>query len=320
MRQITTLPEESARRFSDYLATLKIDTHLQADPGGLAVWVRDEDKVPRAREELEQFLRAPTDPRYGRASAAARALRRREETEEEEYRRLQEQAEERFEPSTEEPGPRPATFLIMGLCVLVALATGMGSPTSSLTRRLLIATQPPAGGLGLHEILSGEVWRLFTPALLHFKVEDDPTGLMHIAFNLLLFLSLGGQVESVQGTRRFVLLVLAVAVLSNLVQYYLGGSTFQGLRPSLAGSYNFGGMSGVVYGLLGYVWIKSRTEPELGLQASAGAVVILIGWLLLGPMVDKNIANGAHVGGLAAGALIAAVPTLWRRPPAPEED
>jgi hypothetical protein len=46
--------------------------------------VCDEDRVDQARQELRQFLEAPSDPRYERARAAARDLRRREQAEEEE--------------------------------------------------------------------------------------------------------------------------------------------------------------------------------------------------------------------------------------------
>jgi len=328
MRQIATLPEEPAQQFIDYLATLKIAARSipEATGGGgndVGVWICDEDRVEQARQELSRFLSDPADPRYGRASAAARAMRRREEAEEEDYRRAQEDAEEKLEQAKAEdappPGPRPLTFAVMGLCVLVAVATNLGSETNALTRTLWISTQPPGGGIGLIEVRSGEVWRLVSPILLHFKTENDPIGPMHLLLNLFLFLPLAGQVESRRGTGRLAVLILVIAVASNLAQYYLGGSTIQGVRPVLAGSYNFGGLSGVVYGLFGYVWMKSRVEPELGLGVSVGTTVILVGWLLFGPLIEPRIANGAHFGGLIAGSLIAVAPSLWRRPPASED-
>jgi len=76
----------------------------------------------------------------------------------------------------------------------------------------------------------------------------------------------------------------------------------------------FGGMSGVLYGLFGYAWMKSRFEPGLGLWVDQGTVVILIAWFflcmtgLVGP-----IANAAHAGGLVSGLVIGVAPTLWRR-------
>jgi GlpG protein len=312
MRQIATLPQEPARRFCDYLTTLQIDTRQEPETAGVAVWVCDEDRVEQARQELEQFLRHPADPRYGRAAAAARALRRQHEEEEEDYRHLQEQAEEQLEEGSE-PGPRPVTFGLMAASVLAALATRFGSLTDSLTRALLISTQPPDGFSGLHEVVSGEVWRLVTPIFLHFD-------LVHLLFNLFMFLPLAGQIESLRGSRRVVLLIVVLAVVSNLVQYFLGATTFDGLKPTIAGSWNFGGLSGVIYGLLGYVWMKSRLEPDSGFEISAHTVVLLLAWLFIGPLVVKNIANGAHVGGLIAGVLLGAMPSFWARKGPTTED
>src|SRR5262249_15614469 len=153
----------------------------------------------------------------------------------------------------------------------------MGSPRNALTRLLLISISNP-DGIGLHEVFSGEVWRLVTPILLHFKMESDPTGLMHLVFNLMLFFPLAGQVESLRGTRRLLWLLLVLALVSNLAQYYLGGTVIEPTYPLivLGGSWNFGGLSGVVYGLFGYVSMKSRLEPELGLSISATTVALLL--------------------------------------------
>ena len=82
----------------------------------------------------------------------------------------------------------------------------------------------------------------------------------------------------------------------------------------MGGAPAFGGMSGVVYGLFGYVWIKSTFCPEPGFATSQGTVIILLGWLFLcmtgaiGP-----IANIAHVVGLVVGMAVAYVPSFWRR-------
>src|SRR5262245_38157567 len=102
MRQIATLPEEPAQRFADFLATLKIDSRLLPEPGGVGVWICDEDRLSQAKEELAAFLREPAAARYGKAASVARALRRREEIEEQEYRQLQQEAKEAKE-QLEEP-------------------------------------------------------------------------------------------------------------------------------------------------------------------------------------------------------------------------
>jgi GlpG protein len=73
-------------------------------------------------------------------------------------------------------------------------------------------------------------------------------------------------------------------------------------------------MSGVVFGLIGYVWMKGRTQPQLGLGLLPDQVVWAILWMLLciggafGP-----IANAAHVSGLIVGMLIGARQAIWKR-------
>ena len=129
-------------------------------------------------------------------------------------------------------------------------------------------------------------WRLFTPALLHFSV-------LHITFNLIWWLDLGGQVERKQSPLRLLVLFLVVAGVSNVAQFLATGPLF-------------GGLSGVVYGLLGYVWVQGRLRPEAGLAIPNPVVVLMLGWLvlcwtgLLGP-----VANMAHLAGLVTGVLLA---------------
>jgi GlpG protein len=73
-------------------------------------------------------------------------------------------------------------------------------------------------------------------------------------------------------------------------------------------------MSGVNYALFGYIWIKQRYEPYLGLGISDQSSLILIVWLFLcmtgwvGP-----VANAGHVGGLLAGVAVAGLPVLFKR-------
>src|SRR5262249_11477009 len=70
MRQIGTLPDaRDARALADYLAGLSIETRLIQASGGWEVWVCDEDKVPRAREEYQAFLSNPSDERFHRTEA-----------------------------------------------------------------------------------------------------------------------------------------------------------------------------------------------------------------------------------------------------------
>jgi GlpG protein len=311
MRQLATLPaEDQARAFADYLLTLRIETRLDPEPGGWAVWVCDEDRVAQARAELEQFTRNPSDPRYSRAGREAGALRRQEDQAERAYARRQVAMRDRFDDAAA-PRFHPLTFLLIAACVVVALLTKGGEDRYSPAFQALVIVpySPVPGNLILPDRTNpfegGQFWRLVTPIFLHF-------GLIHLVFNLLMLHSLGGLVEARRGPRRFLLLVLVLAVLSNLAQYYhpvvVAGGT-----PRFKSDPQFGGMSGVLYGLFGYAWMKARYEPQLGLTMAPSTVFIMIAWfiLCLTGLVGA-IANWAHAAGLAVGLLIGIAPHLWR--------
>src|SRR5262249_37670410 len=119
--------------------------------------------------------------------------------------------------------------------------------------------------------------------------------------------------EARKGSLRYALLILLFAVVSNLAQFYLGHILFLGGRLLLVPYPAFGGLSGVLYGIFGYVWMKARFEPEQGLYIDPTNIFLLVGWFFLcwtgwvGP-----IANVAHTAGLLLGMLVGVLPTLWR--------
>ncbi len=94
------------------------------------------------------------------------------------------------------------------------------------------------------KIGQGQVWRLFTPALLHFD-------LLHIFFNVLWFILLGNQIEYRIGSFRYLLLILVTALISNTSQYLMSGSFFMGL-------------SGIVCGMAAFIWARQQTAPWEG--------------------------------------------------------
>ncbi len=310
MRQITTLPEQTARKFADYLLTLKIQTQLMPEEGGTSIWVCDEDQVSRARQELAEFERNPADARYRAAPVLAEVERQREARVEQEYHQRQDRFRKKMQ-GVELTG-WPVTMLLLGISIAVAVVSHLGSPGSPVIQWLSISSYRVEGEWIrywplLLEIGSGEVWRLVTPIFIHF-------GVMHLVFNMMALLYLGGAIETRRGSLRFTLLVLVLAIGSNLIQYYLGHPFFEDGQLLFKRSPTFGGMSGVLFGLSGYMWVKSRFEPNLGLFMPRETTIMMLAWLflclfgVLGP-----IANGAHVGGLVIGLLVGYAPVLWRR-------
>jgi GlpG protein len=313
MRQLATLPDEpAAQRLADYLLTLGIDTRLLEEPEGWAVWVCNEDQLPQAREEWAAFSRDPTDPRFTTAARAAQALRAHEAKLEAAYQRKQIDIRDRWAGR----GGRPVvTYALIAASIVVSLVTTelRGVPSDPDRLKLFIALLiAPGVPPGLGAVLHGEVWRLVTPIFLHF-------GPFHLLFNMLWTFDLGRAIETRRGPARFALLVLVIAVLSNLAEYFVGGYEFgSGLtlpKPRVA----FGGMSGVVYGLIGYIWMKGRFEPHLGLMLHPQTIVWALIWFFVCMMgLVGPIANVAHGVGLLAGMAIGAAPHFWRTITRPE--
>ena len=129
------------------------------------------------------------------------------------------------------------TGILIGISVLVAIVSKLGADFS-LIRYLLISEYVHGG---LIEVRHGEVWRVLTPIFIHF-------GFLHILFNMLWLKDLGSLIEHRQGSRTLAALVIVIAAASNVGQYLVSGPLM-------------GGMSGVVYGLLGYIWIRGKYVP-----------------------------------------------------------
>lgn len=140
----------------------------------------------------------------------------------------------------------------------------------------------------LASLEAGQWWRLVTPMLIHF-------GWLHLAMNGMWYWELGRRIEFRQGGLALLGLTLLFGLLSNFAQFWFGG-------PSL-----FGGLSGVLYGLLGYCWIFQLLAPTPAYQLPRGVLAMMLVWLLvcLSGVIDTlgfgSIANAAHVGGLVAG-------------------
>jgi GlpG protein len=147
----------------------------------------------------------------------------------------------------------------------------------------------------------GQLWRVITPVFLHF-------GLMHIVFNSLWLWELGGMIERRQGAVRILGLVFLIAAGSNIAQAISSVSLF-------------GGMSGVIYGLLGYIVIWNRLRPTQVFPLAKGVAIVMLVWLLVCVagftelLGLGSIANTAHVSGLLLGFVLGLAAALLDRKP-----
>jgi GlpG protein len=175
----------------------------------------------------------------------------------------------------------PLTLALIGICVLISLYSNLGDNLAKLLP-LLMSEYRGNSWAQLVEIHQGQYWRLLSPVLVHF-------GLLHLLFNMMWLWDLGGVIESRWSSLQLGFLVILIGVTSNLAQYLMQGALF-------------GGMSGVVYGLLGYLFVLGRLRPDLGLRVPPQIMAFMMIWFALcWSGLLGGIANWAHTAGLAAG-------------------
>jgi GlpG protein len=216
----------------------------------------------------------------------------------------------RMDADPAEPGPRASvpgwrralaryptlTALVLGAVAVFPAShplaegrlTDLAALLLILDPRLSLAELPT-----LLELLARlEIWRWFTPMLLHFSV-------VHLAFNCAITVELGRRAEGALGSVRMLMVILALAGSSNLIQYAFGGGPM------------FGGLSGVGYGLLGFVLAMHRLRPAepawwlpKGLSISLLIFLVVFTTGITEPF-GLHVANAAHWGGFGAGILLA---------------
>ena len=281
MRQIGHLENEAAAKlFGDFLFVQGVENQVDDDPGhGWAVWIHAEDDLERGERLLREFRAEPTHPRFRAQAGGASELRAQRERETAAHAKKIHSGAHHFR-VLYQLGLGPITALLAVTSLLLSggvLLARLGYATPWLDWFFFSNYMG-----GLPEIKSGQIWRLFTPMFIHF-------GFFHIFFNLLWLRDLGTVLESREGSLRFLIFVLVLAALSNAAQYFFVGP-------------NFGGLSGVVYGLFGYVWVRGRLDLTCGFHVPEPIVLQMIVWFVLcWTGVLGNVANYCHAAGLVAG-------------------
>lgn len=304
MRQIGSIQDERlAGALSDYLYAKGIKNKIGYEEDGTwEIWVFDEEQLETSRKLMDEFLLDPGKKEFKDHLKQAQEMKHVEEKEEKAYQKQVEASKIRWRNLTS-GRIGPVTKVLIALSAIVFLVSGFGGNAGSI-QYLFITEYKISGNMiqwlgGLPEITSGQVWRLVTPIIIHF-------GFLHILFNMLWLKDLGSQIENRFSSRYLGFFILFCASLSNVSQYIVSG-------PS------FGGMSGVVYGLFGFIWIRSRYDPISGFHLDRIVVIMLIGWffLCLSGLIG-GIANTAHgvglVFGMAWGYITAYNANLARKP------
>ncbi|MGN5060343.1 rhomboid family intramembrane serine protease GlpG [Aeromonas caviae] len=252
-----------AQALVDYLATLGIPCELTQSELGVSVWLADERRLAQVQQEVKRFLSEPNHPRYMEASWQSG------------------HADARIDYSKGMTDPvtdflhqaGPLTLVVIIACLAIYALDAIGLPIFDE-----LAFHPT-----LAQFTDWQAWRYVTPAFIHFSV-------LHLVFNLLWWWYLGGQIEQRLGSGKLFILLIVGAALPNIAEFFASGP-------------RFGGLSGVVYALLGYSWLRTRLQPDCGLAMPPALMGFMLVWLVLGflDMLGTPTANMAHLVGLLVG-------------------
>ncbi|KRW59554.1 rhomboid family intramembrane serine protease [Pseudomonas sp. TTU2014-080ASC] len=272
------LPEQAdLTEFVALMRRLQVPHRVAEEAGEQVVWVPDEQMAEQVRElyarypQGDQAISAAIDEAVAQSGA--------------EIKRpgfIQQLAASRM------------TAAVLAITLLAALVTMLGENLNTVSWLSFVDFQIQGDYIYFatleHTLSSGQWWRLLTPMFIHF-------GILHLAMNTLWYWELGRRIEWQQGPWVLLFLSLLFSLAANFAQHLYGG-------PSL-----FGGLSGVLYGLLGHCWIYQRLAPNNAYRLPSGVLVMMLIWLVICMtgvfelLQFGAIANAAHVGGLVAGCL-----------------
>jgi rhomboid protease GluP len=181
-----------------------------------------------------------------------------------------------------QPSARPiVTYSLIGLTVAVFVL--------QMASLLLLQDDYPAllGQKVNTLILRGQLWRFFTPMLLHGSI-------LHIAFNMYALYAIGPQLERFYGHGRYLLLYLLAGFAGNVASFIF--TPYDSLGSSTA---VFG-----LFGAFGVFLYQNKSLFGRGAQrALTNIVVVAIFNLVIG--LSPGIDNWGHIGGLLAGTSFA---------------
>jgi GlpG protein len=188
------------------------------------------------------------------------------------------------------------TAITIALCIVGALLVELDSGREWV-HYLTWFDYHYSHGQWLGELPAGQPWRIITPIFIHY-------GILHVTFNCILMLQFGGVIERRHGHIRLLILIVIIAAVSNLAQTYATGSQ------------EFGGLSGVVFGLFGYCMSWSRLRPKEGFDLPRSFVTLMLISLVIGYLGFSRLlglgdtANACHTAGLVSGLVLGALMAL----------
>ncbi|QJR81039.1 rhomboid family intramembrane serine protease GlpG [Alteromonas pelagimontana] len=264
--------ESYAHLLANYLTSRGMPAQVQSpvSSGEYVVLLQEQSDIDAARVVCDDFIRQPNHPKYQQAA-----------WQNGESVILTRGSGYSFAGLMRWGKLAPLTALVLFTCTAIFALSLLGL-FEPLARVLMMQPLPVL-------MNSHEWWRLLGPAFIHFSA-------LHFIFNMLWWSMLGSQIEQKLGLSMLLLVLLISAIVSNVAQVVVSGPAF-------------GGLSGVVYALLGFIWWIGWLKPGWGLALPKSIIGFMLVWLVIGyaDLLWVNMANTAHTVGLISGCALAGI-------------
>ena len=320
MRKLHTFEQElDANRFTAVLTVNQVEAQvLRSNDNQWDLWIIDEDALSQAGKLLGEYQSNPDSPHIQMALAKAKKIQ--QQLKQEKAERIKQAKKIEVRTQFRDPHHMMAamqrkdtlTRKIILLCAIVFGASlvfqSQDGSQENFVRNALEAQ--------FQQISQGQIWRLITPVFVHGTGQEFLFDFLHIFFNMYWMYWLGTRLEIQFGLKTYLGLFLIAGVASILVPLLTPETGLLGIR-GLGGS-SVVGMSGVVYGVIGFGWCKMKMKPSVGMLITPFVLMFSIGWMLFG-IVSASSSQGAgyissishlaHLVGLLTGAVYAFVHT-----------
>ena len=349
MRKLISYHSEPllAQKLHAWLAVNQIDAQCRQVDEEWEIWVLDEDQLLAAHELTATFNTNPNDPQFVTAlnetNKIEEAKNKQQKARRKEEHKLVRQQQRHY--------ARPTKSLTRSIIILCSALFGAslvfesgegnnfiheslgvvretsmnesyneriadlrrseGLPQNKAKTRVDSMLKSSFNSLLLEDIKRGQVWRMVTPIFLH-EAGASLSSFLHIFFNMYWLFALGLGLERQFGAGNFILLILFTGVISIMLPAISPAGGIFGLT-ALKGA-PVVGFSGVIYGIIGFGWIKMKMQPRLGTIIPPFVFIFMMIWLGIGLVSPEGgffgaISHLAHAAGLLAGVAFGYVHT-----------
>jgi rhomboid protease GluP len=184
------------------------------------------------------------------------------------------------------------TWVACAICVVIFLGLSNKETVGSWEQASKWGYFPPGAEW------DGKYWALLTSVFVHLEV-------WHLVFNLYWLWILGGRLEKVIGSLRWLAFFLTSAIVSSAIQ--LGISGIGGI-----------GASGVVYAIFGFMWATRNHFVVFKETLTKQLITLYVAWLFICLATTLlniwQVGNAAHFSGLFWGIIVADIFVVKYKP------